>query len=317
LDSSEVRIFSPSPLVGEGWGEGDHLNTSTTKEASFVHNNTFPSLEDRIRFALEEDIRDGDRTTEWIIGEGPEGRAKIVCKQDGIVSGLDVVQLVFHCVDPGMNVTLHTSDGDAVSKGDDVVRLAGRVSSILWGERTALNFLCHLSGVATLTRQYVDAVGEVRGGEEVAILDTRKTTPLWRDLEKQAVTHGGGTNHRMGLYDEVLIKDNHIDACGGILNAIRCVRDHNKEGIRVGVECRTLEDVRAATGEGVDYILADNMSLDEMREAVKIAGDIPVEASGGVNLETLKSIAATGVRRISTGALTHSAPVLDFSLLLG
>jgi nicotinate-nucleotide pyrophosphorylase (carboxylating) len=299
------------------WRERVGVRGKQQKENFPVPNNTtLPSLEHRIRLALEEDIRDGDRTTEWTIGEKPEGRARIVCKQDGVISGLEVARLVFQCVDPELAVTLNANDGDPVKQGDEVVHLEGRVASILRGERTALNFLCHLSGVATLTRRYVDAVREVRGGEEVHVLDTRKTTPLWRDLEKQAVAHGGGTNHRMGLYDEVLIKDNHIDACGGIVNAIRRVKENNKAGIPIGVECRTLDDVRAAAGEGVDYILADNMSLDEMREAVRIADTIPVEASGGVNLETVKPIAETGVRRISIGALTHSAPVLDFSLLL-
>lgn len=273
----------------------------------------FPSLEERIRMALAEDVGDGDHTTDWTVGNDVRGRGVIVAKGSGVAAGLEAARLVFASVDPDLRVECRVRDGDEVSPGEEAVLLTGKVASILRGERTALNFLCHLSGIATLTRRFVEEVG---AQAEVRILDTRKTTPLWRDLEKQAVLAGGGSNHRMGLYDAVLIKDNHIDACGGIVAAIRKVRERNRRGLEVGVEARTLEDVRTAAGEGVDYVLADNMSPDELREAVRIAGKIPVEASGGVNLDNVRAIAAAGVRRISIGALTHSAPVVDFSLKL-
>jgi nicotinate-nucleotide pyrophosphorylase (carboxylating) len=237
-----------------------------------------------------------------------------VCKQEGVVCGFDVVALVFSCVDPDLRVEKKARDGERVNQGTVVATVEGRLASILRGERTALNLLGRFSGIATLTRRFVDAVRDVEGQSQILILDTRKTTPLWRDLEKKAVLAGGGTNHRMGLYDAVLIKDNHIDACGGIVEAIQKVRERNREAVQVGVEARSLDDVRAAANENVDYILVDNMTPDDMREAVKIAGEIPVEASGGINLENVRAIAQTGVRRISIGALTHSAPALDFSL---
>jgi len=271
----------------------------------------FPSLEDRIRMALAEDIGDGDRTTEWTIGETLAGRGLIVSKQKGVVAGLEAVRLVFACVDPGLGVRFEAKDGDEVRPGGEVAVVEGKAAAILRGERTALNLLCHLSGIATLTRRFVEEVG---AKAEVRILDTRKTTPLWRDLEKQAVLAGGGSNHRMGLFDAVLIKDNHIEACGGIAAAIRKAKDRNLQGLEVGVEAQALDDVRVAAKEGVDYILADNMTPDELRQAVGIAGEIPVEASGGVTLDNVRAVAAAGVRRISIGALTHSAPVLDFSL---
>lgn len=277
---------------------------------------SLPSLEDRVRAALAEDVGDGDRTTDWTIDADAPGRARMVCKQEGVVSGLDVVGLVFSCVDRDLRVERKTRDGERVSQGTVIATVEGRLASILHGERTALNLLGRLSGIATLTRRFVDAVRDVEGQGEILILDTRKTTPLWRDVEKKAVLAGGGTNHRMGLYDAVLIKDNHIDACDGIAEAVQKVRERNREGIQVGVEARSLDDVRAAANEKVDYILVDNMTPDEMREAVRIAGEIPVEASGGISLQNIRAIAQTGVRRISIGALTHSAPALDFSLLV-
>lgn len=276
----------------------------------------FPSLEERIRAALSEDVGDGDRTTDWTIEGNACGRGNIVCKGDGVICGLEVAWLVFRCVDPGLRVEARAKDGDEVTEGRVVMGIAGRLASILEGERTALNFLCRLSGIATLTRRFVESVGEAGGRGMVRILDTRKTTPLWRDLEKRAVLAGGGANHRLGLYDAVLIKDNHIDACSGIAEAIRKVRERNRAGLEVGVEARTPSDVQAAARERVDYILVDNMTVDEVRESVRLAGDIPVEASGGVTLQNVRSIAETGVRRISIGALTHSAPALDFSLLI-
>lgn len=269
-----------------------------------------------IETALAEDVGTGDRTSLWTVPEGTTARARIVAKASGVLAGTAVARGVFAAVDPSLQVEMLLGDGDAVTPGVEVARLSGAARSVLSGERVALNFLQRLSGVATLTRLYVERVA----GTGARILDTRKTTPGMRLLEKAAVRAGGGTNHRTGLYDMVLIKENHIAAAGGIAAAVEAVRRQNTEGLRVEVETRDLAEVEEAIRVGVDVILLDNMSLPVMREAVRrVRAEVPdtrTEASGGVTLDTVRPIAETGVDLISVGALTHSAPALDLSLLI-
>ena len=275
------------------------------------------STRELIEAALAEDVGNGDRTTRWTVPAGARAEARIIAKASGVVAGLDAAREVLLTVDPSIEVTAVLNDGDRVAPGDLVMRLAGPAASLLSAERVALNFLQRLSGVATLTRSYVDRVA----GTGARILDTRKTTPGMRMLEKEAVRAGGGSNHRIGLFDMVLIKENHVAAAGGITAAVDSVRKHNAEGLRVEVETRDLAEVEEALRAGVDVILLDNMSLDGLRQAVALVSAsgaaTQTEASGGVNLETVRAIAETGVDLISVGALTHSAPALDLSLLFG
>jgi nicotinate-nucleotide pyrophosphorylase (carboxylating) len=270
-----------------------------------------------IRLALEEDVGPGDRTTEWTVDATRLASATITAKADGVISGLDVAASVFHEVDASLEVDTVVTEGAGVRPGDVVLRVRGPARAILTAERVALNLLQRLSGVATLTRRYVDAVA----GTGARILDTRKTTPGLRALEKRAVRAGGGANHRFGLHDMVLIKENHIAAAGGITAAVAAVRARNAEGLNVEVETTTLDEVREALTAGVDRILLDNMAPPLLREAVEVVRAHPAprpetEASGGVSLETVRAIAATGVDFVSVGALTHSAPALDLSLLI-
>lgn len=269
-----------------------------------------------IAAALAEDLGSGDWTSLWTIPAGARAQARIVAKAPGVLAGVDVAREVFATVDASVAVELLRRDGDAVAPGEEVARLVGSARSILGAERVALNFLQRLSGVATLTRAYVDRVS----GTGARILDTRKTTPGMRLLEKAAVRAGGGTNHRIGLFDMVLIKENHVAAAGGIAAAVEAVRRQNERGLRVEIETRDLAEVDEALRAGVDVILLDNMTLDVLRDAVRrvAASGTPTqtEASGGVNLETVRAIAETGVDLISVGALTHSAPALDLSLLV-
>ena len=268
-----------------------------------------------IQLALEEDVGEGDWTTEWTIPGARRCRAAIVAKAPLVLAGADCVRDVFRTVDPDVDVDLHVPDGTAVEVGTVLVTLTGRTRSVLVGERTALNFLGRLSGVATLTRRFVDAVA----GTGARIIDTRKTTPGWRLLEKAAVRSGGGTNHRLGLHDMILVKDNHADACGGVAEAARAAMEHNDRGLAVEVEVRTLEELDQVLPLGVDRILLDNMGPDLLREAVariRALGDArpEAEASGNVSLATVRAVAETGVDLISVGALTHSAPCADVSL---
>jgi nicotinate-nucleotide pyrophosphorylase (carboxylating) len=268
-----------------------------------------------VQAALEEDIGDGDWTTEWTVEAGSRSRAVIVAKQAMVAAGTLCVPEVFRAVDPGLAVDLLVEDGARVADGDVVVRLSGSTRAILTGERTALNFLGRLSGIATLTRAFVDAVA----GTGAQIIDTRKTTPGWRLLEKAAVRAGGGGNHRVGLYDMVLVKDNHADARGGVVAATRAALRQNSRGLPVEVEVRTLEELDEVLRLGVERILLDNMSLDSMREAVRRTlalgeGRPQLEASGNITLRNVRSVAETGVDLISVGALTHSAPTADVSL---
>jgi nicotinate-nucleotide pyrophosphorylase (carboxylating) len=269
-----------------------------------------------IALALEEDIGSGDVTSHYFVPENRVARAFVAVRQEGAVSGVELAARVFSKVDPELEVEILVPDGSRVSEGALLIRVEGKARSILTAERTALNFLQRLSGVATLTAKYADLIR----GSHARILDTRKTTPGYRILEKQAVLHGGGTNHRLGLYDRAMVKDNHLIAEGGsaaLQAAIQRLKSE-KPGVEVEVEADNLDQLRTfLTLEGIDYILLDNMSLAEMRQAVAARGEHTtplLEASGGVTLKTLREIAETGVDFISVGALTHSAPALDIGL---
>ena len=270
------------------------------------------TLERIVHAALAEDIGDGDVTTEATVPADAVGTAAILVKEPGVVCGLRAVEATFRALDPEIAFEAFAHDGDVVEAPAVVARVSGSQRAILTGERVALNFLGRLSGIATLTRQYVDAVS----GTAAAVLDTRKTTPGLRALEKYAVASGGGRNHRFGLDDAVLIKDNHLRAAGSISDAVELVR-RASGGLPVEVECDTLEQVAEAVEAGVDAILLDNMMPHELREAVLLVdGRSRLEASGGVTLETIHAVAETGVDEISVGALTHSARSLDVSLEL-
>ncbi len=270
-----------------------------------------------LRRALAEDVGAGDWTTLWTVPEAAQGDAVIVAKAPGVIAGSGVAAAVFRSVDADLDTRVVVCDGAAVEPGDLVMRVSGRTRSILTAERVALNFLRHLSGIATLTRAFADAVA----GTGARILDTRKTAPGLRQLEKAAVVAGGGTNHRFGLHDMLLLKENHIAAAGGIEAALEAVRKRNARGLPVEVETRSLDEVDQALRRGADRILFDNMPLEMLRAAVQRVQNAgaprpQTEASGGVTLDSVRAIAETGVDFISVGALTHSAPALDMSLLL-
>lgn len=261
--------------------------------------------------ALAEDIGAGDVTTEATVPADAVGSAELLVKEAGVVCGLSVAETAFRALDPELRFDALATDGGHLEAPAVVARLTGSERAILTAERVALNFLGRLSGIATLTRRYVDAVE----GTGAAVLDTRKTTPGLRALEKDAVVAGGGRNHRFGLDDAVLIKDNHLRAAGSIAAAVTLVRAATD--LPVEVECETLVQVGEALAAGVDAILLDNMTLEELQEAVALVdGRARLEASGGVTLETIRAIAETGVDEISVGALTHSARSLDVSLEL-
>ena len=273
------------------------------------------ALEQLITLALEEDVGAGDWTTLWTVPEDEEGSATVVAKEALVVAGTDPSRRVFQRVDPGLVVEVAEVDGTEVLEETPVLRIRGNLRSILTAERVALNFLGRLSGIATVTRRFVKAVS----GTGAQVLDTRKTTPGWRLLEKAAVLAGGGRNHRVGLHDMVLVKDNHIVAAGGIRSAVDGVRRANREGLPVEVEVGTLEELEEAILLGVQRILLDNMRLETMREAVartRAQGrNRPLlEASGNMTLGRIRAVAETGVDFISVGALTHSAPTADLSL---
>jgi nicotinate-nucleotide pyrophosphorylase (carboxylating) len=264
--------------------------------------------------ALREDIGGGDVTSAATVPASLRARGTLLAKAPGVISGLDVAREVFRRVDPAIDFTPLVADGDRVSARTPIATVAGPARSILAGERVALNLLQRLSGVATVTSRYVDAVA----GTGARVVDTRKTTPGLRELEKAAVRHGGGHNHRFGLTDGVLIKDNHLAAVGGpdrVARAVAMARAAAPHTLRIEVEVTTLEELSQALAAGADIVMLDNMDLPSMREAVKrTAGRALLEASGGVTLETIRAIAETGVDLISVGALTHSAPALDISL---
>lgn len=263
------------------------------------------SVEDAVRRALAEDIGSGDVTTNSIVDPSGAGIGIIEARQDCVIAGVDAARETFRQIG-GCDFPGDLADGDRLKEGDRVPLVIGSLRSILTGERVALNFLQGLSGVATLTRRFVDAAPNVQ------IRDTRKTTPGLRALEKAAVAAGGGVNHRFGLFDAILIKDNHIAVAGSIKEAIRRARS---AGMVVQVECDTIPQVHEALAEGAEAILLDNMNPDTLREAVGIVDCAAfVEASGGITLDTVAAVAATGVDAISVGALTHSAPAIDLSL---
>ena len=270
-----------------------------------------------IRTALAEDIGSGDVTCAYFVDPQQTGHARIIAKETGVAAGVEVSAEVFRQVDPSLKVEILQPSGSRVTPGVEVLSIEGAVHSILTAERVALNFLQQLSGVATLTRRFVDAIATVPGAK-TKILDTRKTTPGLRALEKAAVVAGGGTNHRIGLYDMAMVKDNHLAARDDLdfLRSAIARLQTERPGVRVELEADTVEQVRGfLTLEGVAVIMLDNMTLEEMRECVAlVAGRVQLEASGGVNLKTVAEIAATGVDFISVGALTHSAPAVDFSL---
>jgi nicotinate-nucleotide pyrophosphorylase (carboxylating) len=269
-------------------------------------------MSDLIDRALAEDLGDGDLTTRAVVPEGAEARARISQKEPGVVAGLRVAQRTFERVDPELVWVAHCPEGKWREAGA-IAEITGSAASILAAERVALNFLGRLSGVATLTALYVRAVE----GTGARILDTRKTTPGLRELEKEAVRRGGGVSHRGGLYDAILVKENHAALAGGVGDATRLALKRAPDGVMVEVECATLAEVEDAVAAGVPRVLLDNMEPDELRRAVEAAaGRAELEASGGITLDTVRAVAETGVDFISVGALTHSAPALDVSLLL-
>jgi nicotinate-nucleotide pyrophosphorylase (carboxylating) len=269
-------------------------------------------VQELIDRALKEDLGSGDLTTDALVPPDARARARIEQKAPGVVFGMHAAESVFRRVDPGLRWHGHAPEG-VWRDGGLVAEIAGATASILRGERVALNFLQRLSGVATLTARYVQAVE----GTGARILDTRKTTPGLRALEKQAVVAGGAENHRFGLYDAVLVKENHIAAAGGVAEATRAALAAVPKGVLVEVECSNIEAVTEAVMAGARRVLLDNMSPAQMREAVAaVEGRAELEASGNVSLETVREIAETGVDFISVGALTHSAPALDLSLLV-
>ena len=268
-----------------------------------------------IRLALAEDIGTGDRTTLATIAPGTQARAQVVAKAPLVVAGGDYFARVFALIDPSVVVTQEVADGERADPGRVVLDLQGDAHSLLTGERTALNILQRLTGVATLTRRFVDAVGETGA----RITDTRKTTPGMRAMQKAAVLAGGASNHRFGLDSGILIKENHIRACGSITTAVERARAKSPHSLRVEVEVTDLGELDEALGAGADIIMLDNMSTEMMREAVRRSRERPepvlLEASGNLSLERVAEVAATGVDLLSVGALTHSAPAADLSLV--
>ncbi len=276
-------------------------------------------LDDLILWALREDAPLGDITTEAIVPEDAQGSAVIVAKQEGVICGLPIAAKVFSLLDPSAMLEAKVEEGEWVDAGKVIAEVKGKLKALLIGERTALNFVQRLSGIATLTRQFVNKVAPYG----VKIADTRKTTPLHRALEKYAVRCGGGINHRFSLSDGVLIKDNHVRVAGSLAEAVSRVRARAHHLLRIEVEAHNLAQVKEALECDVDAILLDNFSLDEIREAVRLAQEWSqrtgkqrplLEVSGGINLENVEAIAQTGIDIISVGALTHSAPALDISL---
>lgn len=266
-------------------------------------------IDEAIRRALAEDIGPGDLTSNSIIPLEATMHGQIIAKENGIVAGLDVAQAVYAAFDPALAFTVEADEGSRVENRQVLARAFGSARSLLTAERTALDFLGRMSGIATLTRRFVDAVA----GTKAVILDTRKTAPGLRMVDKLAVSRGGGRNHRIGLYDMILIKDNHIDFAGSLEEAVRRARAADS-GLEIEVEARTLAHVETALTLRVERILLDNMSVAMMAEAVRMTnGQAKLEASGNVNLETVRGIAESGVDYISIGALTHSARVLDVS----
>jgi nicotinate-nucleotide pyrophosphorylase (carboxylating) len=269
-----------------------------------------PSVIEVIHCALQEDIGNGDITTSFLIPERSKSKAHYIAKERFVLAGLPFIQEVFCILDPSIVLKTFYHDGSVVKKGDVIAELSGRTHSILKGERVSLNILQQLSGIATLTNMYVKKIERLKA----KITDTRKTTPCLRFMEKYAVRAGGGYNHRFGLYDGILVKDNHIMVSGSIRKAVReAKKGHHLS--RIEVEVRTLRELQDAIGEGADVVMLDNMSLNYMKKAVKVAGGrVLLEASGNIKLENVREVAETGVDLISVGALTHSAVAVDINL---
>ena len=269
------------------------------------------SINHLIEIALEEDIGPGDITTENLIDKNLKGIGEIVAKEPLVIAGIDVARQVFEQLDPDISFRPNFKDGDFIEKGKIVLEVEGKLRVLLMGERTALNFLQHLSGIATYVRSYMDSIAN----KNVRLVDTRKTTPGLRGLEKYAVRVGGAHNHRMGLYDGVLIKDNHIAVCGGIKKAIESIKDKLSHLVKIEVEVSDLDSVKQALEAGADVIMLDNMDIDQIKKAIEfINGKSVVEISGGVTIDSLNQLAGTGVDIISAGALTHSARSVDISM---
>lgn len=264
-----------------------------------------------IRLALEEDITSGDISTDAVITGYKKGTVSLICKQNGVICGLSVFEHVFKILDEKVEVEFFAKDGDRVEKGQHIAEVTGDIRALLSGERTALNFLQRMSGIATYTAE----VAALLKGSKTKLLDTRKTTPNMRIFEKYAVKCGGGNNHRYNLSDGVMLKDNHIGAAGGITAAVKAAKEYSSFVRKIEVEVETLEQCREALQAGADIIMLDNMSVEDMKKAVAmIDGKALTECSGNVTKENITAIISTGVDFVSSGALTHSAPILDLSL---
>lgn len=269
------------------------------------------NMDNLILMALREDISSEDITTNSVMREAKLGTVKLICKQDGVIAGLDVFQRTFELLDEKTQVKKYFKDGDEVKKGDHLADVTGDIRVLLSGERVALNYLQRMSGIATYTRNVVKLLGD----SKVRLLDTRKTTPNMRIFEKYAVKMGGGYNHRYNLSDGILLKDNHIDAAGGVKEAIQMAKDYAPFVRKIEVEVEDLHMLREALEAGADIIMLDNMTPEMMKEAVKIVdGRAKTECSGNITKENIEKVIDTGVDYISSGALTHSAPILDISL---
>lgn len=269
------------------------------------------NVDNLILMALQEDISSEDVTTNAVMREAKKGTAQLICKQDGVIAGLDIFKRVFELLDETSEVVSYFKDGDTVKNGDLLAVVNGDIRALLSGERTALNYLQRMSGIATYTR----SVAELLKGSKTKLLDTRKTTPNMRIFEKYAVKVGGGNNHRYNLSDGILIKDNHIGAAGGVKEAIQMAREYAPFVRKIEVEVENLEMLGEALEAGADIIMLDNMSTEDMKKAVEmVAGRAETECSGNVSKENIQRIVDIGVDYVSSGALTHSAPILDVSL---
>ncbi len=268
-------------------------------------------VDELIKSALKEDITTEDVSTNAIIKGYVKGTVELICKQDGVICGLGVFKRTFEILNPDTEIKLYAKDGDRVQKGRKLADITGDIRVLLQGERTALNYLQRMSGIATYTAE----VGELLAGTKTKLLDTRKTTPNMRVFEKYAVRCGGGHNHRYNLSDGVLLKDNHIGAAGGVANAVKAAKEYSSFVRKIEVEVETLEQCKEAVEAGADIIMLDNMSVEEMKKAVEIIGGRALtECSGNITKDNVKRVISAGVDYVSSGALTHSAPILDLSL---
>lgn len=269
------------------------------------------NADELIKMALREDISNEDVSTNAVLKDFKRGKADLICKQDGVICGLPVFERVFKILDENIGIKFLAKEGEKVKRSQHIAEIMGDMRVILQGERTALNYLQRMSGIATYTAQ----VAELLKGSKTKLLDTRKTTPNMRIFEKYAVKVGGGNNHRYNLSDGVLLKDNHIGAAGGIKNAVKAAKEYSSFVRKIEIEVETLDGVKEAVEAGADIIMLDNMSVEDMTAAVKyIGGRALTECSGNVTKENIKNILSTGVDFVSSGALTHSAPILDLSL---